>query len=535
MYRKAIVYARQSSGSDDYSESVEVQIANCCQLAASLQIQVVNCLSDLNISGKTYPVGWETLAASDKAFQKWSLQNTKRSGFRPALGELIRQLEAIDCIIVDDITRLYRPLSRSFLEAAVNEALIENQVQILQVKGGSIDLAQFDQQLITMLKNQINDEQIAKQRLRSIEVFNKIRDSGFMPTGITAFGLIYDRHTKRYRPDGTKSEIVKFIFREILADNKYSTIVRQINNRYKELFPSCFWEKSIYSILRKPIYAGYQYNTAGQLIKNHQGEALVSLEDFLQAQKIVEQRRKSRRDNCCYDYTSTRKQLPFSNLLYCGNCGSRLLVSSEKGNTAYYCRRGSLCNCHTCRSSRIMLYCRKGNLAGLMDLCSALLGEALLKSTPAISGNTLDSPHTELPGWYERKLRQVCQEYTSGNLPEYIFHEVLAKLKLQLQSFNNAPPESVPQKTPDQAEQRQQIRAILKAAYQSTLPPVVFKSLLHQAIKRIDVYADKVVIHCPERVLEVKRLHLLRQKGFDPQTVKNLRRSCNRRVLKNIF
>ena len=171
MDRKAVIYARQSSGSDDYSESVEVQIANCRKLAGNMQIRVVKCLSDLNISGKTYPVGWEKLAAADSAFQKWSATHTRRNGFRPALGKLIALLPDIDCIIVDDITRLYRPLSRSFLEAAVNETLIENNVQILQVKGGTIDLAQFDQQLVTMLKNQINDEQIAKQRMRSIEVF----------------------------------------------------------------------------------------------------------------------------------------------------------------------------------------------------------------------------------------------------------------------------------------------------------------------------------------------------------------------------
>ena len=60
---------------------------------------------------------------------------------------------------------------------SVNQILIENHVQILQVKGGKLDLAQFDQQLVTMLKNQINDEQIAKQRQRSKEVLNKIRDS----------------------------------------------------------------------------------------------------------------------------------------------------------------------------------------------------------------------------------------------------------------------------------------------------------------------------------------------------------------------
>ena len=64
MYRKAIVYARQSSGSDDYSESVSVQIINCQILADRNGLAVIGVYSDLNISGKTFPVGWEALAAA---------------------------------------------------------------------------------------------------------------------------------------------------------------------------------------------------------------------------------------------------------------------------------------------------------------------------------------------------------------------------------------------------------------------------------------------------------------------------------------
>ena len=180
MKQRAVIYARQSSGSDDYSESVEVQISNCRQLAGQRNIEIVEVLSDLNISGKTYPAGWEALATADRAFQSWASGNSSGRLFRNGFGRVIRLLDQINCIIVDDITRLYRPLSRSYLENAVNQTLIEHNVKIIQVKGGTLDLALFDQQLITMLKNQINDEQIAKQRQRSIEVFNKVRNSGVM-------------------------------------------------------------------------------------------------------------------------------------------------------------------------------------------------------------------------------------------------------------------------------------------------------------------------------------------------------------------
>ena len=318
MKKQAVIYARQSSGDDDYSESVEVQIANCRNLAEREHLEITEVLFDLNISGKTYPAGWEALANADGAFQRWlnGSRNPRRIS-RPGLGRVMELAERVDYIIVDDVTRLYRPLSRSFLESAVNEYLISVKVQILQVKGGKLDLAQFDQQLVTMLKNQINDEQIAKQRQRSIEVLNKIRDSGFMPTGITAFALNYNKFIKRYTIDPEKSAVVRFIFDQVLAGKSCSSIVKSVNRRWQDLFGGCFWEKTFYSILRKPIYAGYQYNTSGDLIKNHQGEALIPLTTFLAAQQMIAQKRLQSLSN--QNNTPCKHWMPLSGKLYCGN------------------------------------------------------------------------------------------------------------------------------------------------------------------------------------------------------------------------
>ena len=50
---KALIYARQSSGKDDFSESVEAQIANCKKLAAKEKLEVIGIYKDLNTSGET--------------------------------------------------------------------------------------------------------------------------------------------------------------------------------------------------------------------------------------------------------------------------------------------------------------------------------------------------------------------------------------------------------------------------------------------------------------------------------------------------
>ena len=92
MKKRAIIYARQSSGADDYSESVEVQITNCRNLAAREHITVVEIFSDLNISGKTYPEGWNDLAFRDQAFQRWLAQNSSRRSTRIGFGKVMMRL-----------------------------------------------------------------------------------------------------------------------------------------------------------------------------------------------------------------------------------------------------------------------------------------------------------------------------------------------------------------------------------------------------------------------------------------------------------
>ena len=152
---KALIYARQSSGKDDFSESVEAQIANCKKLAAKEKLEVIGIYKDLNTSGETYPVGAEEIARLDKAYMKWALNQSSKKDFRLGLCQVLQKLSEVDFVLVNELTRLYRPINGSFLEGHINQLLKENEVKVLQVQGGAIDLSKFDQQLITLIKNQI--------------------------------------------------------------------------------------------------------------------------------------------------------------------------------------------------------------------------------------------------------------------------------------------------------------------------------------------------------------------------------------------
>ena len=95
---KALIYARQSSGKDDFSESVEAQIANCKKLAAKEKLEVIGVYKDLNTSGETYPVGAEEIARLDKAYMKWALNQSSKKDFRLGLCQVLQKLSEVDFV-----------------------------------------------------------------------------------------------------------------------------------------------------------------------------------------------------------------------------------------------------------------------------------------------------------------------------------------------------------------------------------------------------------------------------------------------------
>lgn len=137
---------------------------NCLALAKQRNIEIIGEYQDLNSSGKLYPTGFEELAAKDVCYQNWLKDVSSRKTARNGLGEVFKLLPEVDYIIVDDYTRLARPLTGSFLDAILTQSLSANNIKVLTVKSGEIDLTAFNDSLITALQNRINDNQIAIQR-----------------------------------------------------------------------------------------------------------------------------------------------------------------------------------------------------------------------------------------------------------------------------------------------------------------------------------------------------------------------------------
>ena len=242
---KALIYARQSSGKDDFSESVEAQIANCKKLAEKEKLEVIGIYKDLNTSGETYPVGAEEIARLDKAYMNWSLTQSTKKDFRLGLSQVLLKLSEVDVILVNELTRLYRPINGSFLEGHINQLLKENNVKVLQVQGGTIDLTKFDQQLITLIKNQILYEDLQKKRQNSINAFRIKKDSGRLCSDAKMYGIRYLGNGKiEVIPEWV--EIIRFVYDNICAssavceklasNDDFEIVVRQIENLEAHIF-----------------------------------------------------------------------------------------------------------------------------------------------------------------------------------------------------------------------------------------------------------------------------------------------------------
>ena len=343
--KKALIYARQSSGNEDLSESVEAQIQNCLRLAEKEHFEVIGIFRDLNASGELYPEGSEEIARLDQAYQRWFREQSGKKKNRSGLGALLKKLPEADLLLVNEMTRLYRPVNDSFLENYIHHQLRSYKITIVQVQGGQIDLSRFDQHLVQALKNQILYEDLRKKRENSIIAYKNKRNSGKLCCGSRIFAVIY--HGKdRISIDPAKGEIVKLIYRRILQGAPLNSIIRECNRLSGKLM---MYPSLLYSIARQPLYCGYQYNTEGELIRNVQipGQEIISYQDWLSVQEILQQNRVKKK-------AEKKHWLPLSGKLYCGVCGSKLVCRIDHEKVYYICSRQKFDPAHSkCSQSRI--------------------------------------------------------------------------------------------------------------------------------------------------------------------------------------
>jgi DNA invertase Pin-like site-specific DNA recombinase len=508
---KAYIYGRQSSGDGEVSESVELQIEKCKELAKKEGIEVIGIAKDLNTSGKTYPTGSEDTAKTDIAFQNWYKNQSGHKMFREGLGEVISNLDKIDYIIVYDITRLYRPDSMSYLASHINNLLAINDVKIYTLANGIINLSLFKDLLVTTLQNQINHDQIAVCREKSIAALNKLRDSGIYCNGGKAFGLEY-KGNKKLEVNQRKAKVVKYIFNQIAQYTPYLQIIKHINEHYSDCFPKVCYESNLYHIARNPIYSGYIYNTQHELIKSIQmaGQEIISFELWKKVQEIMDKKRKS-------PPKAKYRWLPFSGLLYDGYTNSRLVVASDKGKVFYFPNIKNL-KTDVKTGGTVFFNIEKKDYTGIYQTIIPILILAFKQRVEKAERlqqrqKELEKFQVEISNMREKE-KQLTERFMNGLIDQELFDEVLLKHKKRKSELSSIIAEISSFRPVDKNSLLFSQWTEFNALINGEILPQQYEILLKEVIKKIVVFEDKIIVHTVYGEIPIPRFLKTNKKHF---------------------
>lgn len=485
--QSCVIYARQSSTDGQVSASVETQIENCKALAEKEGLQVIGVFSDLNTSGKTYPEGAEKIAENDGAFQRWFINQTGNKKFRAGLGSVMKLLPSVDFIIIDEMTRLYRPFRGSYLENYINNALTDNNVSVLQVKGGKIDLSKFDQSLITMLKNAINDEQIANQKKKSMQQLRKRKDSGFLANGGgKAFGTVYSPADGSIMIQEEFIPAINYIFDEIEKFTPYLQIIQALNKNYKHLVSKSFYYTNIYHIVNNPIYCGYMFNSEGFLIENKQiKNPCISFDQWQKVKNLMHSKKGK-------PAKAKKNWLPFSGLLYCGNCGSKLVSGVDKGKIYYYCMGAHYNKDASCKASRLYVATLYTAIKPMLIMALfASMDEAEKRAQMQAEAGAIASQMANL----KAKQQGITDMYIKGLISLEAMESTLQGIKAELSKLNEKAVKI--NHVPDDASEHLEAlhkRFTADSFMQDAMDNSTYEQLLKQVVKRIDVFATFIKV-----------------------------------------
>ena len=487
---KCLIYARQSSGKEKESESIAMQLKNCRQLAEQKLLHIVGEYHDHNSSGRLYPVGAEDLEVHDMIFQNWFAGQTSDKRYRAGLGALLKNLHQVRYVIVDDLTRLARPLSGSYLNDYLKQKFQQAGVLLLTVKNGAVDFGNYMDCLVSDVQTHIVDNQLKIQTQKSRAAMMELKRNGYYPTSPKMFGIEYIGGKNRaVKVNRECAEVIRFINEEIRSRRPFNDIIREINIRYRHLFHNVCYASTFRHIAEQPFYAGYMVDPDGRLIEACQmkGKAILTFDEWQEAQSIIAERRAGR-------VHDTYRDLPFSGLLYCGNCGSRLVAGNDHGKLYYFCRTGTqILRNELCRQSRVnvTLVRKSSHCLGLGDaiLPLILLGRFCEEHEDDKNIQELKALRFELLQ-KEQKLEEMAETLLASALTGPDQLRLLNRLEKSVHRLRH----EIGEKQIGELCGRMLHRLTWRRLQQNQLSPEEYRYYLRKSILQIKSYYDRVEI-----------------------------------------
>lgn len=334
---KVCAYARVSSGKDAMLHSLSAQVSYYNKL--------------IQQNDKWLFVG----VYSDEAI------TGTRSSIRNGFNEMLKECRAgnIDLIITKSISRFARNIV-TMLE--VVRELKKLNIDVFFEEQNIHTISEEGELILTFLAS------FAQEEARSMSENMKWRVKKNFEEG-----LVWGRAPYGYKVDNGKfviipyeAEAIKIVFEMYLSGIGVADIARTLDN--KGFIPRCEgkWSRGqIRNILKQYIYTGnvvlqttYSENyitkksrkNKGEKLKYHVEDAhepIISLADFIQAQKIMQARIEN------YDFGCTPKENAFRGKLICNCCGGKYQLKRSYKKLVWICYTYNAFGISRCESKRV--------------------------------------------------------------------------------------------------------------------------------------------------------------------------------------
>lgn len=479
------IYTRQSSTKEDRSISCEQQADNAVKYAESLKLKVDQIFTDTNMSGRLYVTQFKQLAEQDIVFQNWIKETKKTKLYRTGLSELFDKLKKKDVLIVDDLTRLYRPLTNSYLESAITQFLLEKEIVLYTVKNGQVNLNNFADELISAMHNRINSNQLRIQQKKCKDSLKRLKDNGELKQCLgCAIGYKYTGRKKEIEVDKSTAPIVKYVFENYLKGKSLLSMCREINKTWGRNIGV----KSLKNIMNRVEYTGFTYDSNNNLIKCKQteGKELIDFNSYLTAKQLLDSRKN-------FKFQTKKYPNHFVSMVKCGKCGSTMnvLINEHGKYISFRCMSHTTKEKENCKISITANTIYPKGLS-LEDALEPILILSLLKklTNNTTSPEKLEQKQIQLQNLLngEQKLTEM---FLNGLLDSSIYEQNLKQQKEKKQAIQE---EIILLENELKGDDTEKVRLIVNRIVARKLTFEEYQELIPLTIKQIEVQEDKITV-----------------------------------------
>jgi len=506
--KTAVIYVRQSYGSEALSLSIEQQIIRCSAWCEQHDVEIKGIFKDFNTSSELYEDSAEGRKAceADEGWKRWVKRSRDwngRKAYRKGLAEAFEAIskQKIDYFVVDEVTRFYRnPWTTAQLDIHCILKLQEAETSLVTVADGHINDLSSSVDIAMRRALQAFETEALMQKAEN----SKKNRRANINRGIifsNAFGI--DWRDKKICFNAEKAEAIKYVFASVIQGKTYAEILFNLNSKYKNLADGkCFYESSIYNIIRNPIYSGFKRLQDGRYIKvqNMLNKAPVSFIEFEKANAIVKDKKeKSGKQKYNVKDKANRNFLPFSGLLKCGNCGRKLVIGKDKGGLFYHCHEVNLTKNKACSPSWIRLSWEKDeddfNLTFqplfILKLQKDLIDMSKIKN----ANDEKSSLQVELNN-LKNRLKNITSAYSDGNIEEDIFNSSVEALKARIIEKQNQLIKVSAIADEDKEEEIKKFRELMDKLQfaESRLDDDDYARLTRETFRELIVFEDKIKV-----------------------------------------